>query len=108
MNTETKKKLAPVLGWEAARDIPCTPVESSQIHSIGWDEASATLAVRFRDFKTNGPKSLYHYLNVGATDFAAFKDAESKSVHFRDFIKPFPDRYPCFRVDETGKPEAEA
>ena len=53
-------------------------VKSSQIHSIGHDVATNTLAIRF---KSRGePAALYHYSNVSAEDFAAFRDAESVSI----------------------------
>ncbi|OIX41911.1 KTSC domain-containing protein, partial [Yersinia ruckeri] len=48
-------------------------VKSSQIHSIGHDPMSNTLAIRF---KSKGePAALYHYQNVSANDYAAFSGA---------------------------------
>lgn len=111
MSKTTEKKpraTAPVIDWQNALDIPTSEVESSQLHSIGHHVDSGTLAIRFRDFKTNAPKSLYHYFNFSETDFAALRDAESVTAYFRDNIKAFPYRYPCYRIDETGKPESEA
>jgi len=101
-----KPALAPIIKWDDALDIETTPVESSQLHSIGHSEEHGLLAVRFKDFKTGEAKSLYHYSNVGATEFAALRDAESVTAYFRDNIKAHPDRYPCFRIDEAGKVEA--
>ncbi|MBN7138962.1 KTSC domain-containing protein [Lysobacter enzymogenes] len=81
-------------------NIPMVEVESSQIHSIGHDPETNTLAVRFyRGFgrgKELGP--LYHYENVSPDDFAQFRDAESKGRHFGRFIKPFSHKYPYTRV----------
>ncbi|GAA7771997.1 hypothetical protein HpMS107_60540 [Helicobacter pylori] len=74
-------------------------VESSQIHSIGHDAESSTLAIRFRDRRTNLPTSLYHYSNVPVADFEAFRDAESKGSHFGKHIKPHDKKYPYVKVD---------
>ena len=82
-------------------------VESSQIHSIGHDAETNTLAIRFRTFgRTRRPGSLYHYGNVTADDFAALKSAESLGRHFGQNIKPFADKYPFERVVETGRQQA--
>lgn len=75
-------------------------VQSSQIHSIGHDPSTNTLAVRF--FRGYGrdqrPGSLYHYENVTAEEFEAFKNAESMGRHFGRAIKPFADKYPYTKV----------
>ena len=82
-------------------------VESSQIHSIGHDAETNTLAIRFPTFgRTRPPGSLYHYANVTADDFAALKSAESLGRHFGQNIKPFADKYPFERVVETGRQQA--
>jgi KTSC domain len=92
---------------------PTTPtialqeVESSQIHSIGHDADSNTLAIRFRDRRTNAPTSLYHYSNFTAEDFAAFAQAESKGSHFGQHIKPYDKKYPYVKV-EAAPAKAEA
>lgn len=75
-------------------------VDSSQIHSIGHDAASSTLAIRFKD-KDGAPTSLYHYRNVTADDFAAFRGAESIGSHFYKHIKPFADKYPYVKVESA-------
>ncbi len=72
-------------------------VASSQIDAIGHDAATNTLAIRF--LGKTGPGSTYHYANVTAEDFAAFKGAESVGSHFYKHIKPFPDRFPYTRID---------
>ncbi|MBB5443261.1 MULTISPECIES: KTSC domain-containing protein [unclassified Paraburkholderia] len=91
MNT----KPAPVIALSA--------VKSSQIHSIGYDSATNTLAVRFKG-KTGEPTSLYHYANVTPANFAAFKNAESIGSHFYKHIKPFAERFPYTRIE--SKPAA--
>lgn len=74
--------------------IAMTPVESSQIHSIGYDEETQTLAIRFKDRATGAPTSLYHYDNATPANFAALQSAESIGSHFYKHIKPHVDRFP--------------
>jgi hypothetical protein len=81
--------------------IALTPVESSQIHSIGHDAASNTLAIRFKNSKGE-PGSLYHYDNFTADDFAAFQGAESIGSHFGKHIKNAATKYPFEKIDETA------
>ncbi|VVE79342.1 KTSC domain-containing protein [Pandoraea sputorum] len=75
-------------------------VESSQIHSIGHDAASNTLAIRFKT-KDGAPSSLYHYSNVTPADFAAFSTAESTGSHFYKAIKPFAEKYPYVKIESA-------
>lgn len=77
-------------------------VQSSQIHSIGHDPDTNTLAIRFtKGYGDNrGPGSLYHYQNFTAADFEAFKGAESLGKHFGGYIKAFPAKYPYHKVAE--------
>jgi hypothetical protein len=75
-------------------------VESSQIHSIGHDAATNTLAIRFKG-KEGEPTSLYHYSSFTAEDFAAFKGAESIGSHFYKNIKPFKDKYPYEKIESA-------
>lgn len=77
-------------------------VDSSQIHSIGHDAATNTLAMRFyRGYGDNKvPAAVYHYANFSAEEFQAFKDADSLGKHFGAYIKPFPERYPYHKVAE--------
>jgi hypothetical protein len=78
-------------------------VESSQIHSIGHDQATETLAVRFyRGWGDNRrPDALYHYQNVPSAEFEALRDAESIGKHFGQRIKPFPLQYPYTKVEDA-------
>jgi hypothetical protein len=89
------------------RTIDMQSVESSQIAAIGHDAETGTRAILFyRGFgRDKKPGSLYHYANVTAEDFEAFKSAESIGRHFGQHIKPFADRYPFERIDE--KPSAD-
>ncbi|KWV46100.1 KTSC domain-containing protein [Stenotrophomonas maltophilia] len=77
-------------------------VDSSQIHSIGHDAATNTLAIRFyRGYRDNKvPAAVYHYANFTAEEFQAFKDADSLGKHFTAYIKPFPEKYPYHKVAE--------
>ncbi|WP_401728047.1 KTSC domain-containing protein [Stenotrophomonas muris] len=77
-------------------------VDSSQIHSIGHDAATDTLAIRFyRGYGDNKvPAAVYHYANFSAEEFQAFKDADSLGKHFGAYIKPFPEKYPYHKVAE--------
>ena len=78
------------------------PVNSSQIHSIGHDAATNTLAIRFNG-RNNTPGSLYHYANVTPDDFAAFSDAESQGKHFYKHIKPNVDKHPFQSITEDAE-----
>ncbi|HEL5025687.1 TPA: KTSC domain-containing protein [Stenotrophomonas maltophilia] len=79
-------------------------VESSQIHSIGHDAETSTLAIRFTSRRGEStPGSLYHYANFDAAEFAAFRESESLGKHFGQYIKPFPAKYPYHKVEETAK-----
>lgn len=71
-------------------------VESSQISGIGYDATSQTLAIQFK----SGKQAVYHYANVTAEDFAAFKSAESIGSHFYREIKPHKEKFPYRKVDE--------
>lgn len=92
MNTQTA---VPVIAMDA--------VESSQIHSIGHDAASETLAIRFKN-KAGAPTSLYHYSTVTQANYDAFKSAESIGSHFYKHIKPFPDRFPYVCIEKMPAP----
>lgn len=84
-------------------NIEMVQVTSSQIHSIGHDSETNTLAIRFyRSFgRDQEPGPLYHYANFSAADFTEFRNAESKGRHFGQFIKPFSHKYPYQKVDNA-------
>jgi KTSC domain len=83
----------------AITNIAMKEVESSQIHSIGHDPATNTLAIRFKS-KTDAPGSLYHYANFTAEDFAEFEGAESTGSHFYKHVKPYDKKYPYQKIAE--------
>lgn len=95
----------------STKPIPLQDVKSSQIHSIGHDPETNTLAIRFyRGYgREQRPGSLYHYANVDAAAFAAFRDAESLGRHFGQHIKPCADKFPYIKVaDDAGAQRAAA
>lgn len=96
MNTQTA---TPVIAMDE--------VESSQIHSIGYDAASETLAIRFKDRKTGGPQTLYHYANFTPENWEAFRTAESFGSHFGKYIKPNKERFPYVCIEKEPAPTAE-
>lgn len=75
-------------------------VESSQIHSLGYDADSKTLAIRFRDRASDAPAALYHYANVPAEEFDALCDAASIGSYFYKHIKPHDVKYPYVCVEK--------
>lgn len=83
------------------QQITMDSVESSQIHSIGHDPATNTLAIRFKNRTTGAATSLYHYQNVDAALFAEFAAAESKGSFFGKHIKPFKEKYPFVKVESV-------
>ncbi|AHG22167.1 hypothetical protein Z042_23005 [Chania multitudinisentens RB-25] len=84
-------------------NIAMEAVNSSQIHSIGHDAATNTLAIRFK--QRGEPAALYHYQNVTADDFAAFKGAESIGSHFGRCFKADTERFPFQRINEEKTEE---
>lgn len=73
-------------------------VKSTQIHSLGFDPATGTLAIRFHG--KNGPGGLYHYSNFTPEQFKAFSECESKGKYFGANVRGNKD-YPYKRIDET-------
>ncbi len=68
--------------------IPLTPCDSLQLASHGYDAASKTLAIQFkqRDSVTHP----YHYENVSQEQYDALCAAESKGHHFNTTFKNNP------------------
>lgn len=80
--------------------IPMQEIESSQIHAIGHDAETSTLAIRFKNRTTGAPTSLYHYENVDAALFGEFAAAESKGSFFGQRIKPFKEQFPYVQIEK--------
>lgn len=88
MTTETEEMKIPA--------IALAPVESSQIHAIGHDAATNTLAIQFKS--KAGAGSVYHYANFTTEDFTAFKESKSIGAHFGQNIKNSTEKYPFTKV----------
>lgn len=82
------------------------PVKSSQIAAIGYDPTTTTLEIEFQPNKkqreAEQPGSVYQYSNVQPGDAARLTEAESIGEHFGKFIKPFPDQFPCKKIETTA------
>ncbi len=83
--------------------IPLTPVTCTEIHSIGHDPDTNTLAICFKksikgdDGKWQHlpePGSVYYYSNFTPEEYTAFAAAPSTGSYFYKNIKPFWDKYP--------------
>lgn len=90
MNTEakTEEKKIPT--------IALSPVESSQLHAIGHDPATNTLAIQFKS--KAGAGSTYHYANFTAEQFAEFSGAKSVGAHFGQHIKNATEKHPFTKI----------
>ena len=64
-------------------NIDMKAVKSSNIASIGYDNASKTLAIKF----LGGHGSTYHYSNVSPEQHTALVSADSVGSHFFANIK---------------------
>lgn len=60
-----------------------TPVESSNISSIGYDEGSSTLEIEFN----NG--TVYQYFDVPESVYKGIMEAGSKGQYFAQHIKGY-------------------
>lgn len=81
-------------------------VQSSQIHAIGHDPETNTLAIRFKNWKGE-VTSLYHYANVTAKQFDDFLAAPSKGRHFALEFKKNTDDHPFTKIESAPAPSAE-
>ncbi len=63
-------------------DVDLTPVTSSNIDAVGYDEDSSTLHVRFHSGHT------YSYSNVDPEEHRALIEAPSIGAHFSKHIRP--------------------
>lgn len=75
--------------------IPLTPVESSQVHAIGYSAELKTLAVQFK----HGARAIYHYPNCEPEFHARFMAAESIGKFFGQNVKHLPfEKFPAEEV----------
>jgi hypothetical protein len=61
--------------------IPLEPIDSSNLHAIGWDEAKSILAVQFK----NG--AIFHYAGIERALATAFYCAESRGRFYSQQIR---------------------
>ena len=66
------------------------PVSSSDLKSVGYDEASSTLEVEF----LHG--GIYEYSNVPESRYSGLMSAPSKGSYFNEYIKK--GGYACRKV----------
>lgn len=98
MSTEARKFPEPQAFTDKARPpIALHPVESNQVKSVGYDEATKTLAVQFK----HGAGAVYHYGGVSQELHQAFINAESLGKFFRDNLKTLP--FEKFQPDPEPK-----
>ena len=64
-------------------------VSSSNIHSIGYDEAHLKMQVKFHS------GALYEYSNVQLRRYELFMTSISKGRYFDEYIK---EKYPCRKL----------
>jgi hypothetical protein len=100
MSTELEEKAT------AVTVVTMDEIVSSQLYSIGHHPESNTLAIRFKA-KDGSPAALYHYANVTAEEFAAFKGAESIGSHFYRAIKPNKEKYPFVCIEKMPPAQQE-
>ena len=79
-----------------SRSIQMKMVESSNIHSIGYDEETETLFIAFRN---NGDISTYGYENFSPTAYKLFMETESHGKMFHALIR---GKYRDARVPVTS------
>ena len=82
-------------------NITMTKVDSTKIHSVGYDADTHTLAVRFNSFGDGGGSQfpLYHYPGVAPEFYDAFKNAESMGKFFGANVQPLP--FKKYQMDES-------
>ncbi len=71
-------------------DIEMIPVDSSNVESIGYNESTQTLRVKFLS------GGIYEYKNVPIKEFGQLKNAASIGVYLNRNIK---NNYPYDKVD---------
>lgn len=67
-------------------------VKSSQLHSVGFDPETGTMAITFRG--KDGPGSTYHYANCTQAMHDECMQAESVGNWFGKTLKPNAEKFP--------------
>ena len=63
-------------------------VQSTNVHSIGYDPTTRALRVRFLDAQGTAPGPTYEYADVPAHRYDALLHAPSKGGYLHSHIKP--------------------
>lgn len=82
------------------QEIKLTEIDSAIIYAIGHDAETNTLAIRFKNPKTETPTTLYHYDNFSSEQFDKFKNADSIGSYFYKNIKPNTEEFPYRKIIE--------
>lgn len=61
------------------------PVKSSQLHAVGYDPATRTMRVQFKEGTAPGPQ--YDYANVPPELHAELATAASPGTHFHKHVR---------------------
>lgn len=78
------------------------PVESSQIKSIGYDTATCTLYVEFKNWKApTAGGSVYQYDGIVPQMHECLMRAESKGKYFGQQIKQYPEKFPFKKIRDN-------
>jgi hypothetical protein len=76
-----------------------TPVDSSNIHSIGYDDKARKLHVQVLDSKDRTkPGPIYEYDDVPAAKHAGLMAAGSKGSYFHQHIRSKPELHPFRKI----------
>lgn len=94
---EIKKKNSKVTGEYMAGKLRMLNVDSSNIHSVGYEGDSKTLVVRFHS------GTVYSYAGVKPAIALAFMEAESHGSYFHTNIK---DRFDAEKIDMNDLPKS--
>lgn len=94
---EIKRKNSKVTGEYMAGKLRMLNVESSNIHSVGYDGDTETLVVRFHG------GTVYAYDGVPARVALAFMEADSHGSYFHANIR---DRFDAEKIDMDALPKA--
>ena len=62
-------------------------VDSSNLHSVGYDPDAHVLEVAFKDFKTGNVRAVWQYLNVPKHVFDDLLTAPSVGKWFNEHVK---------------------
>lgn len=94
---EIKGKNKKITGEYMAGKLRMLEVDSSNIHSVGYDGDTKTLVVRFKS------GTVYSYANVKPAVALAFMEADSHGSYFHTNIR---DRFDSEQIDLSELPKS--